>query len=163
MGCPLSDSGANVSACGDRFLCRSMIFNIREVFKLIVSAAFDSDATIMQRENFILGRKSLPLSIIPSMKGSVISVGRYCEGLQFPQNCVIFTKDEYIIPDLERVKDRLVKISESDAVWRPDRSQNYLYPIDLSGSFNKSILKPGISYHCAKGNDYWRFYKSLNH
>ena len=108
-------------------------------------------------------REKLPCAMIPCMEGSVISAGRLCEGAQFQQNCVIFTKDEYIIADLGRAKEFLVKISESDAVWHRGRSQNYLYPIDLSSSFNTPILKPVISYHCAKGNDYWRLHKSLNH
>ena len=97
---PLLDSGANVTAGGDTYICRSILTNIREVPKVIVSAAFDTDATITQRGDYILEREKLPCSIIPGTEGSVMSVGRLCEGAQFQQNCVIFTKDEYIIADL---------------------------------------------------------------
>ena len=57
-----------------------------------------------------MGREKLPCSIIPGMEGSVISVVRLCEGVQFQQNCVIFTRDEYIFADLGRAKEFLVKI-----------------------------------------------------
>ena len=125
---PLLDSGANVSACGDTYICRSMLTNIREVSKVVVSAAFGSDATITQKGDYVLGREKLPCATIPGMEGSVISVGRLCEGAQFKQNCVIFTKDEYIIADLGRVKELLVKISESDAVWHRGPSQKLFIP-----------------------------------
>ena len=160
---PLLDSDANVNACGDTFVCRSMLTNIKDVARVVVFAAFGSDAVITQRGEYYLGREKLPVDIIPSMDSSVVSVGRLCEGVQSKQNCLIFLKDEYLIADLDKIKEILMTIDDSGAVWHRGKSQNYLYPIDLSGPFNKTVLKPVISYHCAKGNDYWRHHKSLNH
>ena len=66
------------------------------------------------------------IGLIPGMDGSVISVGRLCEGFQSKQNCVIFKKDEYVIADLDKIKEILMNIDDSGAVWHRGKSQNYL-------------------------------------
>ena len=39
--------------------------------------------------------------------------------------CAVFVKDEYIVAELGRIKELLMMISESDAVWHRGRSQSW--------------------------------------
>lgn len=97
---PYLDIGANVNACVDTFMCRSMLTNINDVSRVVVSAAFESDTVVTQQGEYYLHNEKLPIDIIPRMNGSAISVGCLCGGAQSKEICVIFTKDECVIANL---------------------------------------------------------------